>query len=136
MTVRCVVDTDVLIGVLDDQDAHHRKAARLIMGLIDRGVALQMSVVNYAEALVRPSEHPETLRLAEGAIAALGVAIIAPSAAIGRDAAQLRRGISLADGFALATARQTGASVATFDERVLRALKPAGLERASLPRSS
>jgi predicted nucleic acid-binding protein len=35
--------------------------------------------------------------------------------------------VSLADGFAMATARANGASLATFDRRVRRALTPAGL---------
>ena len=39
--------------------------------------------------------------------------------------------ISLADGFALATAQAQRASVATFDKRVRRALPRVGLELAS-----
>ena len=132
MTARCVLDTDVLIGVLDDRDAHHRNAARLVMGMIDREVRLHMNVVNYAEALVRPSENAETLRVTEDAIAALCIAIVSLTIALCCDAALLRRSSSLAGGFALATARQLDASVATFDDRVLRALKPAGLEAARL----
>ena len=102
------------------------------MGMIDRDVTLHMNVVNYAEALARPSENAETLRVTEDAIAALCIAIVSPTITIGRDAALLRRSSSLAGGFALATARQLDASVATFDDRVLRALKAAGLEAARL----
>lgn len=133
MSVGCVLDTDVLIGVLDDRDAHHRKAAKLVLALIEAGVPLHMSVVNYAEALVRPSEDPETLRRVDSAIAALGIDVAAPTVAMGRDAARLRRSISLADGFALATALHLGAAVATFDQRVVKVLKSAGLERARRP---
>ena len=134
MSALCVLDTDVLIGALDAGDAHHRPASRLILGLIDRDVALLISVVNYAETLVRPSETDDRLAQAERAIRTLGIELVAPTPAMGRDAARLRRGISLADGFALATARALGATVATFDVRVLRALKPAGLQRARVPR--
>ena len=69
-----------------------------------------------------------TLRTAVGA-AALGVDLSAPTPTIARDAARLRAlNISLADGFALATARAHAAGVASFDRRVRRAVAAAGLE--------
>jgi predicted nucleic acid-binding protein len=62
----------------------------------------------------------------------LGFKLIAPTAAIARDAARLRGlNISLADGFALATAQAHGASVGSFDRRVRRALPKAGLALAA-----
>jgi predicted nucleic acid-binding protein len=92
---------------------------------------LLLSLVNYAEALVRPAADPATLRAATSAIDALGVQLVAPTAAISRDAAGLRGlGISLADGFALATALARGSSVATFDRRVRRAVRKAGADLA------
>ncbi|MBA3747166.1 MAG: PIN domain-containing protein [Solirubrobacterales bacterium] len=49
--------------------------------------------------------------------------LIAPTPAIARDAARYRQlNISLADGFAIATAQARGASLASFDRRVRRAL--------------
>lgn len=99
----------------------------------DDEVQLLVSTVNYAEALVRPAEDERTLRVAVDAIAALGIRPAAPSAAIAKDAARWRSlGISLADGFALATARARSASVATFDRRVRRAISKLELE---LPRA-
>ena len=128
---RCVLATDVVIAALDRADAHHRAAARGLRAMIDDRTALLVSVVNYAETLVRPAEDENSLRAAVGAIDALGITLVAPTPAIGRDAAGLRSlGISLADGFALATARAHDASVATFDRRVRRALKPAGIQQA------
>jgi predicted nucleic acid-binding protein len=63
------------------------------------------------------------------AIAALGLTTIAPTATIARDAARYRSlNISLADGFALATARAHSATVASFDRRVRRAVTELGLE--------
>jgi hypothetical protein len=48
-----------------------------------------------------------------------------------RDAARLRgSNISLADGFAIATARASKAAVASFDRRVQGAVERAGLELA------
>jgi predicted nucleic acid-binding protein len=94
-------------------------------------VPLLLSLINYAETLVRPADRDETFRAAVSAIQGLGIRLIAPTPPIARDAARLRRlNISLADGFALATARAQSASVASFDERVRRALETAGVELA------
>jgi predicted nucleic acid-binding protein len=127
----CVLDTDVVIAALDRSDAHHRKAAVALRDMVGEGVALELSMINYAETLVRPAEDAGALRLAVAAIDRLRIQPIAPTVAIARDAARLRAmSISLADGFALATARAHGASVATFDRRVRRALRTADIELA------
>jgi len=127
----CVLDTDVVIAALDRADAHHRAAAEAIRAMIDANVLLLLSLVNYAETLVRPAENESALRTAVSAIDALGIQLSAPTPAIARDAARLRApSISLADGFALATARAHGAGVASFDRRVRRAVQSAGIELA------
>jgi len=125
-----VLDTDVVIAALDRSDAHHREAADAFEGFIEDGVDLLLSTINYAEALVRPAENEQTLRAAVDAIAALGIRPIAPSAAVARDADRCRSlKISLADGFAIATA--SSASLASFDRRVLRAMSELGIEPPS-----
>jgi predicted nucleic acid-binding protein len=125
----CVLDTDVVIAALDRQDRHHAAAARAIGSMIDDEVELLLSTVNYAETLVRPAEDEHSLNAAVDALETLGVRLLAPTPAIARDAARYRGlGISLADGFALATARAHRASVASFDRRVRRALAQVGLE--------
>lgn len=127
----CVLDTDVVIAALDRRDAHHSRAAQALSAMIDSGVDLLMSTVNYAEALVRPAEDRQTLDRAVEAIRALGIRPVAPSSSIALDAARLRSlGISLPDGFALASARSERAAVASFDRRVQRALGDAGLSLA------
>jgi predicted nucleic acid-binding protein len=127
----CVLDTDVVIAALDRADASHRAAARALKRMVGEGTPLSLSLVNYAEALVRPAEEPATFRAAVDAIDALGIQLITPTTGIARDAARLRgSGISLADGFALATARAHDASVASYDRRVRRALRGAGVELA------
>jgi predicted nucleic acid-binding protein len=124
----CVLDTDVVIAALDRADAHHPAAARAFDRWADGGVELLLCTVNYAEALVRPAEEAQAMRAAVDAIASLGVRLHPPDATIARDAARRRAlGISLADGFALATAERAKAHLATFDKRVRRALAPAGL---------
>jgi len=125
----CVLDTDVVIAALDRRDAHHDDAAEGITRLIASGVPLLISLINYAETLVRPAEDERTLNAAVDALAALGIEPVAPTTAIAVDAARHRKlNISLADGFALATAKARLASVASFDLRVRRALPEVGLE--------
>lgn len=125
----CVLDTDVVIAALDRGEAHHREAAELISTLIERRSELLVSSINYAEALVKPAEDEATLRTAVDAIATLGIRPSAPTPAIARDAARCRSlNVSLADGFALATARALSASVASFDRRVRRAMSELDLE--------
>lgn len=127
----CVLDTDVAIAALDRADTHHRAAATALRAMIHEGVPLLMSLINYAETLVRPAEDESALLAAIAAIDALGIQLSAPSPVIARDAARLRAlNISLADGFALATARAQGACVASFDRRVRRALRSARIELA------
>ena len=116
----CVLDTDVVIAALDRSDAHHRAAAHAIRTMIADSVPLMLSVINYAETLVRPAADESTLRRAVAAINALGIQVHSPTPAIARDAARLRASnISLADGFALATARALGAA-----RRVVRSTRP------------
>lgn len=127
----CVLDTDVVIAVLDDEDAHHRTARRAVSAMLEREMSLLLSTVNYAEALVRPAEDERLLRVATDALAVLGVRIVAPTPPIARDAARHRGlAVSLADCFAIATAQAHGAAVATFDRRVRRALRSVGVALA------
>lgn len=128
----CVLDTDVVIAALDRGDANHRPAAKAITAMIEGDVALLVSLINYAEALVRPAQDEGTLRAAVNAMAALGIRLVAPTPAIARDAARHRGlNISLADGFALATARARSAAVASFDRRVRRAASELALDPAA-----
>ncbi len=125
----CVLDTDVVIAAIDRSDAHHARAADGILKLTAARTRLLMSAVNFAEALVRPAREEATLRVATDAIAALGIEPVPATGAIGRDAARLcASGISLPDGFALATARERSATCGSFDARVLRAMGELGLE--------
>ena len=128
----CVLDADVVIAALDRADPHHRAVARALRRMAESGTRRLLSLVNYAEALVLPAEDPETLRIAANAIRALGIELVTPTQAIARQAAQLRAtGISLPDGFALATARARDAGLATFDRRVQRVTRGAGIELAA-----
>jgi predicted nucleic acid-binding protein len=127
----CVLDTDVVIAALDRRDAHHDAASTALLAWVESDRPRLLSTVNYAETLVRPAEDEQTLRRAVDAIAALGIRLVSPTAAIARRAAGNRLlSISLADGFALATAQAHDASFASFDRRARRAAERLGVELA------
>lgn len=117
------LDADVLIGALDASDHHHRKARELFMGWHQQGEHTLLSVVNLSEVLIAPAADPQRLRAARAAIAALGVTIHSPTEAIAVEAARLRarHAISLPDAYLLATAKHTGATAVSFDQKVKRA---------------
>jgi predicted nucleic acid-binding protein len=131
----CVLDTDVVIAALDRADAHHAEAREAFGRFASAGTELVICTINYAEALVRPAEEERNLRAAVDAIASLGIRTSAPDAATARLAARRRAlGVSLADGFAIATAERLGAELASFDRRVRRALDGVDLRlSAALP---
>lgn len=127
----CVLDTDVVIGALDRRAPHHANAAKAIERLADDGVPLLLSLVNYAETLVRPAEDEHNLKTAKDALAALGIQLVAPTTSIAVNAARHRGlNVSLGDGFALATAQAHNAHVASFDGRVRRVLPKLRLQLA------
>jgi len=121
--LKLVLDADMLIGALDGSDPHHAQARALFTGWQAQDAARLISVVNLSEVLVAPAADSRRLRAARAAIAALGVAVHQPVESIGVDAARLRcrHPISLPDGYCLATAKHAGASVASFDRKVIRA---------------
>jgi predicted nucleic acid-binding protein len=130
--VKLLLDADTLIGALDSSDAHHQRARALFKGARDRQDSLSISVVNLTEVLIAPAADTSRLAGAREAIAALGVTTHQPSEAIAVDAARLRGRypISLPDAYLLATARHTGATIATFDRKVQQAAQREGLTLA------
>jgi predicted nucleic acid-binding protein len=82
-----------------------------------------------SEVLIAPAADPRRLRRARAAIAALGVTVHQPTETIGVDAARLRarHPISLPDSYLLATARHAGATVASFDRKVVAAARSEGM---------
>jgi len=128
--VRNILDADVLIGALDRDDAHHGRARQLLTDCRDRHDAVSISVVNLSEVLIAPSADPAHLSAAREAIGALGVNIHLPNEAIGIEAARLRQRhpISLPDAYCLATAKHTRSSIASFDQKILKAAVAEGLE--------
>ncbi len=130
--MRRLLDADVLVGALDSSDAHHAAARRLLTDWHRRQDPVAIGAVNLTEALIAPAADPARLARAREAIAALGIEIQAPNAAIAIEAARLRQRhpISLPDAYCLATAKHTKSSVASFDQRVLKAARSEGLTTA------
>lgn len=130
--MRLLLDADVLIGALDGNDPHHRRARALFTRWRDDQDACVVSVVNLTEVLIAPSADVSKLAVAREAIAALGVTVHQPNEAIGVEAARLRQRhpISLPDAYCLATAKHTGSMLSSFDQRILKAAKREGVTAA------
>lgn len=130
--MRRLLDADVLIGALDSSDAHHARARRMLTRWRRRQDAVSISVINLSEVLIGPSADPMRLARAREAIAALAVEVHAPSEAVAVEAARLRQRypVSLADAYCLATAKHTRSSLASFDQRVLKAAREEGVGTA------
>jgi predicted nucleic acid-binding protein len=121
--LKLLLDADVVIGALDRSDAHHKQARALFERWNVQGDTRLISIVNLTEVLVAPAADLTKLAAAREAIAALGISAHQPSETTAVDAAKLRgrHPISLPDAYCLATAKQTGSSIVSFDERLLRA---------------
>jgi len=130
--VRLLLDADVLIGALDRNDPHHRRARTLFTRWRHDQDACAVSVVNLTEVLIAPSGDASKLAAARAAIAALGVTVHQPNEAIGVEAARLRQRhpISVPDAYCLATAKHTGSALSSFDQKILKAAKREGVKVA------
>jgi predicted nucleic acid-binding protein len=132
--LKVVLDADILIGALDGSDLHHSRSRQLFSGWHEQDTARLISVINLSEVLVAPAAQKDRLRAARESIGALGVAVYQPSEVIGVQAARLRarHPISLPDAYCLATASRTGAEVASFDRKVLRAAEAERIPLAAM----
>jgi predicted nucleic acid-binding protein len=130
--VKVFLDADVLIGALDRTDPHHHRARELFTTWRDGQDACIVSVVNLTEVLVAPSSDVSVLAAAREAIAALGISVHQPNEAIGVEAARYRQRhpISVPDAYCLATAKHTGAALASFDQKILKAANREGVRVA------
>ncbi|HEX5925932.1 MAG TPA: PIN domain-containing protein [Baekduia sp.] len=123
-----VFDSDVLIGFLNADDAHHEQAVEQVRAALAPGTRRLLCAVNYAEILIGPlragrEEHVKQM-LTHFTIDTVHVdGELAERAATVR----ARTGLKLPDAFALATvahAEHGGSvdvSLASFDTKVLKA---------------
>lgn len=114
------LDADVVIGLLDADDAHHAAAVRLFAEC--DADSLLMSAATLSEVLVGPLRKGN-VEVAEHLLARLDVRIVDVDPIIARRAAVLRAehtGLKLPDALGLATALERDAKLQTFDERLKR----------------
>jgi predicted nucleic acid-binding protein len=123
-----VFDSDVLIGFLNRDDAHHDEAVERVRTSLAPGNRRLVCAVNYAEIMIGPV-RAGTQELVWQMLVQFNVeTIIVDTPLADRAAAiRVRTGLKLPDAFALATAIQAehrggkDVEMASFDAAVLRA---------------
>jgi predicted nucleic acid-binding protein len=123
-----VFDSDVLIGFLKVDDAHHGQAVELVRASLVPGTRRLLCAVNYAEILIGPlragrEEHVQQM------LGRFTIETVHVDGELAERAASVRArtGLKLPDAFALATAvhaehrGSTDVSLASFDKKVLEA---------------
>lgn len=115
-----VLDASVLIGYLDADDAHHRKATQLLEREADEDFAL--NPLTLAEILVGPM-RADRLDLAIAVLRGLEIVErpFPPDAALRLAQIRTLTGLRMPDCCVLFTAEEAGASVATFDIELMKA---------------
>jgi predicted nucleic acid-binding protein len=121
-----VLDASVLIAHLDATDSHHERADRLLAASGNEELAA--SVVTMAEVLVGPS-RTGTVDRALAALEQLAVTPVPIERATPVRLALLRAetGLKLPDCCVLLAAEESGAAVATFDDRLAGAARSRGI---------
>jgi predicted nucleic acid-binding protein len=117
-----ILDASVLIGLLDTSDAHHEVAVDEVEAADQRGGALMTPASAYSEALVSFARAGR-LGDAREAIAAMGIVVTPLTTAVAERAAELRAAhdrLRLPDAIVLATTRELGSRLLTYDERLAR----------------
>lgn len=124
-----VLDASVLIGYLDADEAHHEPATALLDREIDDDFAVNL--LTLAEVLVAPSRTGQRDTVL-GVLHDLEVQTLPFPADSAVMLAQLRvdTGLTMPDCCVLLSAIQQAARLASFDDRVLRAARTAGIDVA------
>ncbi len=120
-----LVDSGVLIALLDDTDIHHAASSSAIVSALRQGHSLAIAATTLAEILVRPySVGDQAVSRCLNAIDRLPIAVIDLDRAISMKAAELRAtipGMRLPDATIVATAVVSSASaLLTTDAKLAR----------------
>jgi predicted nucleic acid-binding protein len=125
-----VFDSDVVIGFLNADDAHHEQAVKLMRESLAPGTRRMLSAVNYSEILIGPIKTGKEARdRIDHMLGQFAIEIMIVDKAFAQRAAAVRAhtGLKLPDAYALATAIHAehrgfdDVRLASFDEAVLRA---------------
>ncbi|MDA8357121.1 MAG: PIN domain-containing protein [Actinomycetota bacterium] len=117
-----ILDASVLIGLLDDADDHHQRAVDDVEAADEASSDLVAPVSAYSEAMVAFARVGR-IRDAREAIAAMGIRVSPLDARTAERAAELRARhdrLRLPDAIVLATARERGGQLLSYDERLTR----------------
>jgi predicted nucleic acid-binding protein len=117
-----ILDASVLIGLLDTADAHHDRSIDDVDAADRAGRQLLLPASAYSETLVA---FARTGRLhdARKAVAAMGITVVPLTETIAERAAELRarhERLHLPDAIVLATAREQGGELLSYDRRLSR----------------
>lgn len=123
-----VFDSDVLIGFMNVDDAHHGDAIEILRSSLRPGTRRMLCAVNLSEILIGPLKRKIAGRVDE-MLVRYNVETITVDVPLAKRAAavRVRTGLELPDAYALATAihaehlEHEDVQIATFDKRVLRA---------------
>jgi len=123
-----VFDSDVLIGFLNRQDAHHTAAVAVVRDAVKPGNRRLLCAVNYAEILIGPLRTGAQATV-ERMLTQLAIEVIQVDMALAQRAAAVRArtNLKLPDAFALATAVHAehrgwkDVTIASFDSTVVKA---------------
>ena len=121
-----VLDASVLIGHLDGNDSHHRRARELLE--VSAASPLGASPISLAETLVAPARAGQ-LDVAREALVRIGVTELSfdEDAAARLAALRATTGRKLPDCCVLLAAQDNAGAVATFDKDLARAARDLGL---------
>lgn len=109
-----VLDSSVLIAVVDANDVHHAAARSVIEAGRDAGDVFVVPVAAYAQFMVRPSQgDAATIAFQDGLVDAIPARVEPATREVGREAAAIRardgQRIKLPDALIIATAILVGA---------------------------
>jgi predicted nucleic acid-binding protein len=117
-----ILDASVLIGLLDAADDHHRRAVDDVEAADEALNDLVTPASAYSEAMVAFA-RADRIRDAREAVAAMGIRVSPLDARTAERAAELRARhdrLRLPDAIVLATARELGGQLLSYDERLAR----------------
>jgi predicted nucleic acid-binding protein len=124
-----ILDASVLIGLLDTADAHHARSLDDV-GAADRlGQQLLAPAGAYSETLVAFA-RVQRIGDAREAIAAMGITVTPLTTTIAEQAAELRARhvrLRLPDAIVLATARELGGELLSYDRYLVQLARTGGL---------
>ena len=117
-----ILDASVLIGLLDDADAHHQRAVDDVEAADEASTELVAPASAYGEAMVAFA-RVERIGDAREAIAAMGIRVSPLDARTAERTAELwarHPRLRLHDAIVLATAHELGGGFLSYDERLAR----------------